>query len=169
VAVCDRLPEPHRPSATRWPRESRRAPGRSLRFHCAWPPNRCSAAKHIAAAKSVGYQTQPVCGFEGIRREAKGPNSRPNSATVRSISQVEGRVRRLAPVLFDQERRIKRLAGLRHTIRPSQRRHRAAVKVRPSKESCGCARKTGSHRRSRKVRAKTVTSPGGRRPACLFK
>jgi len=75
AAVWDQLPEA--PQA-----KPSRAPGRKIRDRHArakspislrLAPEQIAAAKHIAPAKSVGYQTQPQMWIaEGIRREAKG-------------------------------------------------------------------------------------------------
>jgi predicted DNA binding CopG/RHH family protein len=74
ASVSDQLPEA--PQGKPWPALAAKIRDRHVRakspISIRLAPEQIAAAKHIAAAKSVGYQTQLRMWIaEGIRREAK--------------------------------------------------------------------------------------------------
>jgi predicted DNA binding CopG/RHH family protein len=74
AGVWDRLPEasPAKPSASLAQKIRERHASAKSPVSLRLAPEQISAAKHIAAEKSVGYQTQLRMWIaEGIRREAK--------------------------------------------------------------------------------------------------
>jgi predicted DNA binding CopG/RHH family protein len=78
ASVWDRLPEA--PQAKPSPALARKIRDRHARakspISLRLTPEQIAAAKHVAATKSVGYQTQLRMWIaEGIRREVKGPSS----------------------------------------------------------------------------------------------